>query len=262
MNIRTIHDAGHDIPVVTQDASDLMVADSHVVVINGFVGGTLAHSFAQRLIEAGSPRVSTYEEPYVGSGSYADSYRAEIFDRVVRSIGRQVLVLAHSRGVVAWADTSARLTDDELVAGFVGVTPIGVSELPHTSRNERYKRLISEVSRPYLNSWESARMSARVAGHIIQRFYRPILAFDEVDRTLSVDTTNAMIATSQTIPTMTITGARDRLIPPPEVAARLNASTGYWGGHREMPATHLSAFADSRHSGTIVDAINTLEIQR
>jgi hypothetical protein len=262
MNVRTIRDAGHDIPVMTQYTSESKTTDSHVVVINGFVGGTLAHSFAQHLIDAGSPQISTYEEPSVGRGSYAESYRAEIFDKVVRNIGRQVLVLAHSRGVVAWANTSEQLTDDELVTGFVSVTPIGVSELPHVSRYERYKRLTSEIIRPCFNSWGSAKMSAQVAGHIIQRFSHPILALDEVDRTLSTDTTAEMIATSQAMPTATITGIRDTLIPPKEVAARLNIDTGYMGSHREIPATHLSAFADSRHGQTIADAINTLDIQR
>jgi pimeloyl-ACP methyl ester carboxylesterase len=261
MNVRTIRDAGHDIPVMTQCTSESKTTDSQVVVINGFVGGTLAHSFARHLIDAGSPQISTYEEPYVGRGSYAESYRAEIFDKVVRNIGRQVLVLAHSRGVVAWANTSEQLTDDELVTGFISVTPIGVSELPYVSHYERYKRLTSEIIRPCFNSWESAKMSARVAGHIIQRFSHPILAFDEVDRTLLTDATDAMIATSQTVPTTMITGVHDRLIPPEEVAARLNPSTGYTGSHREIPATHLGAFADSRHSQVIADAINALDRQ-
>jgi pimeloyl-ACP methyl ester carboxylesterase len=252
-----VKDTGRDIPVTTHDADESNSDTPHIVIANGFVGGTLASALGRRLVDAskGTLAVSTYEEPHVGAGSYAESYRAEMFDKVMRSIGGRAVVLAHSRGMIAWRNAGPGLLGDKLVRGLAGLTPIGVSDLPYTSWPNIALRLSGEVTHPPLETLASAVMTAKVAGHILHRCRYPGAARKEVARTLQANTAESVISTSRAVPTVMIVGDRDRLVPPAEVYDRLSKSSGYEGEIVEIPASHAGAFADPRHTEAIVRAL-------
>lgn len=256
-----IKDTPRGIPVTTH-ANERSSGDkaTHVVIANGFVGGTLANELALRLFDAsqGTIDVSTYQEPYVGVSGYAESYRAEMFNKVVRKIGGRVLVLAHSRGMMAWAHTEPELLKDEVVQGLAGLTPIGVSNLSQETAPHLVARLGAEIAHAPFTTFDSAIMTLKVAGHILQRCRRPGAILEEVIQTLRSDTSASVINTSRIIPTTMILGSYDRLVPPVEVADRLNTGEGYRGDLVEIPTTHAGAFTDYRHVPAIYGAIEEL----
>lgn len=235
-----------------------------IIVANGFSSGmVLSAIMARRLVLAsrGGLRVTTYQEPLVGSSAYALDYQAERLANCVKFVAQesQLDILAHSRGIKTTALAGDQLVEESYLRSMVGLTPVGLVR-GGLEPTEIARRLTHEVIRGVKEFSEASRARATmsVIGQIgLHGLAHPFKFAQEVNSLVGEDISDKVSILSKKLPMTMIVGSMDKVAPLQEVIDSLAAS-GYAGDIREIEAGHLSAFTDPSNNYEIVESLEGL----